>query len=63
MEGRQITNAVLITNEVVDELLQQNKDGVLCKLDKEKTDDHVNWGFIGYMLARLGCGGKWRKID
>lgn len=28
--------------KVVDELLNKKRDGVLCKLDIEKTYDHVN---------------------
>ena len=34
---------------------------MLCKLDVVKAYDHVNWGFLMYMLERLGFPEKWRK--
>ena len=42
MEGRQILDAILIANEVIDLMLKSNRSGVLCKLDIEKMYDHVN---------------------
>lgn len=47
--GRQILDAVFAANETVDEL-SNNKDRLVCKLDMEKTYDHVNWYFVDYML-------------
>ena len=35
--------------------------GVLCKLDVEKAYDHVNWGFLIYMLDHCGFPKKWRR--
>ena len=44
MEGRQILDAVLIANEVVDEKRRSGEEGVVFKIDFEKAYDHVEWG-------------------
>jgi hypothetical protein len=41
--------------------LRSGIPGVLCKLDLEKTFDHVNWNFLYYILRRTGFGSKWWK--
>lgn len=41
IKGRQIMDAALVSNEVVDSRLKQKKLGILCKLDIEKAYDHV----------------------
>ena len=46
VEGRQILDAPLIGNEVVDSLLRRKEKGVLCKLDVEKAYDQINWKFL-----------------
>lgn len=42
MEGRKILDAVMVANEVVDDLVGNKREGILCKLGLEKTYDHVN---------------------
>ena len=37
MEGRQILDAVLITNEAIDSVLKKKGNGLMCKLDMEKV--------------------------
>ena len=56
VEGRQILDVVLIANEVVDSKLKSNEGSVLCKLDIEKTYDHVNWKFLFAVLRKMGFG-------
>ena len=42
VEGRQILDAVLIANEIVDSTLRRKECGLVCKLDIEKAFDNIN---------------------
>lgn len=57
--GWQITDAILIANEVVEDVFKNKRNGVLCKLDMEKAFDHIFWNFVYLMLEYLGFGQKW----
>ena len=59
VEGRQILDAPLIANEVIDLIMRRKERGVLCKLDIEKAYDQINWNFIVKVLQRMGFGERW----
>ncbi|RVW99239.1 Transposon TX1 uncharacterized 149 kDa protein [Vitis vinifera] len=42
VQGRQILDAVLIVNEIVDEKKRSGDEGVVFKIDFEKAYDHVS---------------------
>ena len=41
--NRQILDASLIANEVIDSWKKEGKNGLICKPDSEKAYDSVNW--------------------
>ena len=52
VEGRQILDAILVANEVVDSVLRSNRSAILCKLDLEKAYDHVDCSFLGFVMTK-----------
>ncbi|KAM2348663.1 hypothetical protein ACFX1X_012268 [Malus domestica] len=61
VKDRQILDAVLIANEVVEEVRQKKEKGLVLKIDFEKAYDHVEWRFMEEVLQRKGFGNRWRK--
>ena len=58
--GREILYSVLVANECLHSRIRSGEPCALCKLDLEKTNDHVNEGLLLYMLTRCSFGEKWR---
>lgn len=52
VEDRQILEALVAANEVADDLIARKRIGLFCKLDMEKTYDHVCWDFVDHMLNK-----------
>lgn len=50
MEGRQILDAALVANKVVDSRRKQGLLGVLCKLDLEKAYYLVSWSSLDFIM-------------
>ncbi|RVW26140.1 hypothetical protein CK203_112190 [Vitis vinifera] len=51
---RQILDVILITNELVDEKRRSGEEGIVFKIDFEKTYNHVDWGFSTMYLKEKG---------
>ncbi|GAU13743.1 hypothetical protein TSUD_82520 [Trifolium subterraneum] len=61
LPNRQILDAVLVINELID-LAKRRKDKcLLFKVDFERANDSVNWNFLDYMMGRMGFADQWRK--
>ncbi|RVW36137.1 putative ribonuclease H protein [Vitis vinifera] len=52
VQGRQILDAILIANEIVDEKKRSGEEGVVFKIDFEKAYDHVNWDFLDHVMEK-----------
>ncbi|GKV16244.1 hypothetical protein SLEP1_g26913 [Rubroshorea leprosula] len=61
IEGRQITDGIIILNEMVDEAKNSKKSILIFKADFEKAYDSVNWNFLNSMMSKLGLCPKWRN--
>ncbi|RVW79099.1 LINE-1 reverse transcriptase-like [Vitis vinifera] len=59
--NRQILDASLIANEVIDSWKKRGEKGLICKLDIEKAYDSVNWKFLMRVMQKMGFGVKWRE--
>ena len=59
VEGRQIMDASLMANEVIDTMLKRKEKGIPCKLDIEKAYDQINWNCILKVMQKIGFGTKW----
>ena len=61
VKGRQILDAVLIANEIVDERRRSGEEGVVFKIDFEKAYDRMRWDFLDQVLEKKGFNLRWRK--
>ena len=59
VRGRQILDASLVANEVIDYWHKRKKKGLICKLDIEKAYDSINWKFLMKVLPKMGFGSRW----
>ena len=59
VEGRQILDTVLISNEIVDSTMRREESGLVCNLDIEKAYDSINWDFLFQVMGGMGFGCRW----
>ncbi|GKV52113.1 hypothetical protein SLEP1_g58708 [Rubroshorea leprosula] len=60
IKGRQLCDAVVMENEIIDEAKRMKRASFFLKIDFEKAYDKVCWRFLDYMLLRMGFGETWR---
>jgi hypothetical protein len=59
LKSRHLVDGVLVVNEVVDYAKKAKKECLIFKVDFEKAYDSVDWGFLEYMMRRVGMCEKW----
>ena len=59
LKGRNLVHGVMVINELVDYAKKSKKQCLILKVDFEKAYDSVDWGFLVYMLKRVGFCDKW----
>ena len=59
MPGRNIMEGVVILHETIHELHTKKRDGVIFKIDFEKTYDKVKWSFLQQTLRMKGFSPEW----
>uniref|UniRef100_M1B0E1 Reverse transcriptase domain-containing protein n=1 Tax=Solanum tuberosum TaxID=4113 RepID=M1B0E1_SOLTU len=59
MKNRQITDASMIANEVLDWKLKSGESGILCKLNIKKDFDQLNWAYLINILKQMGFRDRW----
>lgn len=56
VKGRQITDDILVANELVDGNKRAKEQGLVCKVDLEKAYDRVDWDFLWWIMEKKGFG-------
>lgn len=59
LPGRQIIDCSMLANECIYVMQKEDWPGIVCKVDMEKAYDHVNWGYLDWVLGQMGFGVKW----
>ncbi|KAL4383574.1 hypothetical protein GQ457_15G020780 [Hibiscus cannabinus] len=60
-QGKQILDCSLIANELIDFSRRNRLEGVIFKADFRKTYDSVDWGFLMFVMEKMGFGPTWLK--
>ena len=57
--GKQILDASLIANKVIDSWQKRKEKGLIYKLNIEKAYDSINWKFLMKVLHKMDFGSRW----
>eukprot|EP00253_Pinus_taeda_P007997 PITA_07997 len=61
VEGRQITDGIILTHEIIHSLKQTKKLGMLLKIDLSKAFDSISWQYIQKILNAFGFDPSWTR--
>lgn len=61
MEGRQILDGLVVSQEVIHTLKQKKEPGMMMKLDLSKAYNRLNWKYLESILQAYGFYNRWVK--
>lgn len=59
VEGRQILDGIVVSQEVIHSLKQRKRPGMLMKLDLSKAYDRLHWDYLRAVLEAYGFDHRW----
>lgn len=59
VEGRQILDGILVTQEVIHSLKTKKHRGMMMKLDLSKAYDRLNWNYLRVIRGAYGFDNRW----
>jgi len=59
VEGRQILDGLVVTQETIHSLKQKQQRGMMIMLDLSKAYDCLNWKYLKAILAAFGFNNRW----
>lgn len=59
VEGRQITDGIILTREIIHSLKHKRKPGMFLKIDLSKAFDSISWEYMQKILQAFGFSPSW----
>eukprot|EP00253_Pinus_taeda_P015299 PITA_15299 len=59
VEGRQILDGLVVTQEVIHSMKTKKQKGMMMKLDLSKAYDRVSWQYLAEILRSFGFSSRW----